>query len=92
MITVCSFGCMPGHAMQSLRQKGPFYGRKLYRLFSSVFGLFLVGVGVYVLLLPAPKTILQMAAGLVLVLLGLNLFVSALRAKESWLSRIGPLP
>jgi threonine/homoserine/homoserine lactone efflux protein len=64
----------------------------LHRLFLGVFGLLLMGVGIYALFSASPFTILQLAGGSALVLLGGNMVVSAWRARESWLSRLGPLP
>lgn len=56
------------------------------------FGLFLVTVGLYALLFVAPLTAPRVIAGVVLVVLGCNMLAAAYRAKESWLSRLGPLP
>ncbi|MBB5273789.1 uncharacterized membrane protein HdeD (DUF308 family) [Quisquiliibacterium transsilvanicum] len=64
----------------------------LHRLFLGVFGVLLMGVGLYALFFAGPFTILQLAGGSALVLLGGNMVVSAWRARESWLSRLGPLP
>jgi len=69
-----------------------FYARKLYRLITSAFGLLLIGTGCYVLFLSGEFTSLRVVAGLVLVLFGCNLVASACKAKESWLSKLGPLP
>jgi hypothetical protein len=62
------------------------------RSFSVVFGVFLVGVGVYVALLGGVPWYGSALAAIVLIALGGNLVYSAVRSRRSWLSRIGPLP
>jgi hypothetical protein len=74
------------------RDDTPFHARPVYRLASGVFGLGLVGTGVYALFVVGPPDALQSLGGAVLMLLGGNMFLAACRARESWLSRIGPLP
>lgn len=78
--------------MKARRERTPYYARRPYRLLSGIFGTFLIGAGVYVLLFAGPLTTLHLVVGPGLVLLGGNLSASAFAAKESWLSRIGPLP
>ena len=70
----------------------PYYARGNYRLATGLLGLFLVGVGVFVLLRATTTAVVRVSSGLVLVLLGGNMVLSAYRGKESWLSRLGPLP
>ena len=70
----------------------PYYARSTYRLVTGLFGLFLVGVGFFVLLRATTTAAIRVSGGLVLVLLGGNMVLSAYRGKESWLSRLGPLP
>ena len=64
----------------------------LHRLFVGGFGVFLAGVGIYAIFFTGAFTILQSAGGSALALLGGNMIVSAWRGRESWLSRLGPLP
>jgi uncharacterized membrane protein HdeD (DUF308 family) len=78
--------------MTDRRSDPPFHARPVYRLVSGVFGLCLVGVGVYALFFVGPPDALQSLGGAVLMLLGGNMLLAACRARESWLSRIGPLP
>ena len=70
----------------------PYYARSAYRWATGLFGLFLVGVGVFVLLRATTTAAVRVTGGLVLVLLGGNMVLSSYRGKESWLSRLGPLP
>ncbi len=69
-----------------------FHARKVYRLITAVFGLFLAGLGLYVLLFTGNTVVVRFVAGVVLGAFGINMVVSAIKAKESWLSRLGPLP
>ena len=78
--------------MKNRQQTKPFYAKPLHRWLTAGFGLFLVTVGLYALLFVAPLTALRVIAGVVLVVLGCNMLAAAYRAKESWLSRLGPLP
>ncbi len=70
----------------------PFYARKYYRLIAGVFGIFLVGVGAYVLLGGGTSAALRWLGGIALVLLGGNMAYSAMNSRESWISKVGPLP
>lgn len=70
----------------------PFYARKMYRLLTAAFGLLLIGVGVYALIFAGTSTVVRLVGGSALVLAGYNMVSSAYQAKESWLSKLGPLP
>jgi putative Mn2+ efflux pump MntP len=65
---------------------------KAERIFSTLFGLLLFGVGIYIVLFSYDSTLWHLIAGMLLALLGSNMFYAAYRNKQSWLSRIGPLP
>ena len=61
------------------------------RIFSAVFGMLLLAVGLYVLAwseAPAPWRYIGAA---VLVAVGWNAVYAAYQNKPSWLSRLGPL-
>lgn len=78
--------------MSNRREDTAFHARPTYRIISGAFGLLLAGVGVYALFFVGPPDALRGLVGAAFVLLGGNMFLAACRAKESWLSRIGPLP
>ena len=78
--------------MTDHRQSTPFYAKRGYRLLTGIVGLCLVGLGIYAMRFAGPSTLWQRLGGAALVLAGANMIVSAYRARESWLSRIGPLP
>lgn len=77
--------------MQRPRVERFFEGR-IYRWLSGCFGVLLAGIGLYALVFASPLTLLRLAAGATLLLLGGNMVIAACKARESWLSRIGPLP
>lgn len=65
--------------------------KKGERIFGTVFGFFLLGIGVYALLAGTPVD-WRSVGGIVLVVLGGNALYASCVGKPSWLSRIGPLP
>ena len=79
-------------AMKEASGVRPYYARSIYRLATGLLGLFLVGVGFFILLRATTTAVIRVSSGLVLVLLGGNMVLSSYRGKESWLSRLGPLP
>jgi hypothetical protein len=78
--------------MRDQHECTPFYATPIYRVLSGAFGAVLSSAGVYALLFAGPLTPLSLVGGIGLVVFGLNMVASACAAKESWLSRIGPLP
>lgn len=86
-----SVRCWP-MSLNDQRESSPFYAKPVYRLVSGAFGVLLIGVGLYALILAGPLTVLSAAGGLLLVAVGGNTLASAFANKESWLSKIGPLP
>ena len=70
----------------------PYYSGRLYRLLTAGFGALLFVLGIYVALVADISLFWRVAAGLVLMLVGGNAVSSAATGRESWLSRIGPLP
>jgi hypothetical protein len=78
--------------MSNQQPEPPFYERKFYRLITAAFGFLLAGVGGYALFFAETAAVIRFPGALGLLLLGYNMLSSAFRAKESWLSKIGPLP
>lgn len=65
----------------------------LCRVCSGVFGLFLLGLGLYVLVSEQLVSgVLHYGFSLVLLVLGGNALYSAWQGKDAWLIKIGPLP
>ncbi len=78
--------------MRKQREGTPFYAKRIYRLLSGAFGLVLIGLGLYTLIFSGLMTVLSVVGGIGLILIGGNMVLSAYTSKESWLSKIGPLP
>ena len=78
--------------MASADNKPPFYARPMYRCLSGAFGGFLLFSGVYIFLFAETSFAIRCAASAVFLLLGGNTVSSAWKAKEPWISKIGPLP
>lgn len=62
-----------------------------YRAFTAVLGIIFVGIAIVILAI-SERTFGPLAAAVVIGALGVDAIVSALRNRESWLARIGPLP
>jgi uncharacterized membrane protein HdeD (DUF308 family) len=78
--------------MTDHRSKQAFYEGKMYRLLTAALGILLAGVGFYALIFADTSLIVRLLGGLACVLAGYNMLSSACKAKESWLSKRGPLP
>jgi len=63
-----------------------------HRVLTGAMGLIILGSGVYALRLVSSSGRLQLLGSILLIVLGTNMIASALHARESWLSQIGPLP
>lgn len=72
--------------------KPAYTSRQSYRLITAAIGLALFGLGIYILLFGPAGALIRVAIGIVLLLLGGNAMFAAWRSRESWLSRLGPLP
>lgn len=66
--------------------------KKGERVFSAVFGLLLMGIGVYALILGESPAAWRFIGGAVMVILGGNMLYASYTGKPSWISRVGPLP
>jgi uncharacterized membrane protein HdeD (DUF308 family) len=80
-------------SMTEESERPPYYTGRAYRVVSGVLGAVVLVVGIYALVFGVPPmNALRLGVGILLAALGGNLMVSAYTAKESWISRIGPLP
>lgn len=62
------------------------------RVFVGVFGAFLLGIGIYVLLFGAGSDVWRYGGGIALAAIGANAVYGALTGTRPWMSRVGPLP
>ena len=68
-----------------------YYSGAVYRCFSLLFGLFLTGVGVYVIFFGVVDLPIRVLLGFFIALFGVNTVWSAIQAKAPWLAKLGPL-
>lgn len=78
--------------MPTPRDSPPYYVSTRYRLVTGGFGVLLIGVGVYVAAFSPSSLFVRCVAGAAFALFGGNAVHAAFSARESWLSRLGPLP
>jgi hypothetical protein len=62
------------------------------KVFVGIFGLFLIGLGLYVLLFGEVSALWRYVGGLAILAIGINAVYGAISDKRPWISRIGPLP
>lgn len=62
------------------------------RVFVGAFGILLLSVGIYAVLLAETSPVWRYLGGGALCVLGVNAAYGAITAKRPWISRIGPLP
>ena len=62
------------------------------RVFVGAFGILLLSVGIYAVLLAETSPVWRYLGGGVLCVLGVNAVYGAVTARLPWISRIGPLP
>ena len=71
----------------------PLYARGSFRIITGLVGACAAGAGMAVLWLRSPEhPLLAVALGVVLLALGVQAVIAAVRAREPWIGRIGPLP
>ena len=62
----------------------------IYRVFSSLFGIFLTGLGIYTIFFGVVDPFVGAGIGLVIATLGIETIWSAIQSKQSWLAKLGP--
>jgi uncharacterized membrane protein HdeD (DUF308 family) len=78
--------------MSDADDPSPYYRRLGHRLLTAALGVSLCALGVYVWMFGSVSLFWRIVAGVVLVSVGINAVASSRAARESWLSRVGPLP
>lgn len=74
-------------------RKRPFFAHPLYRTASALFGLVLAGVAGWIAIGGnTAHPAIQLGAVILFLGLGGNLMWAAWKAREPWVSKIGPLP
>ena len=72
------------------QDENQYYGGPVYRIFTLVLGLFLTGIGIYVVFFGVVNPLIRVALGLVIALAGVNAVWAAIQSKASWLAKLGP--
>lgn len=67
-----------------------YFSGSIYRVLSGLFGIFLTGLGVYVVFFGVVDLLIRVGAGLLITLLGVDTVWCAIRSRQSWLARLGP--
>ena len=67
-----------------------YFSGIVYRLLSSLFGIFLVAVGIYAIFFGVVSLPIRISLGLLITVLGAETFWSAIKSKQSWLAKLGP--
>lgn len=67
-----------------------YFSGPVYRFLSSLFGIFLVAVGICVIFLGVVSLPVRTSAGLLITVLGVETLWSAIQSKQSWLAKLGP--
>ena len=69
-----------------------YFSSGLYRVLSAIFGLFLIGVGIFTVVFGVVVPLYRISLGVLIAVLGAQALWSAIRSKPSWLSQLGPFP
>ena len=77
--------------VMSDRSGKDYYSGTIYRDLSLIFGLFLTGLGVYVVFFGVVEPLIRVGLGLLIAVFGINTVWSAAQSKASWLTKLGPL-
>ena len=67
-----------------------YFSGPIYRIFSGLFGIFLIAVGIAVLFIGVVAPILKLIFGVIIILLGADSVWAAIHSKQSWLAKLGP--
>ena len=67
-----------------------YFSGSIYRILSGLFGLFLTGLGMYVVFFGVVGPLARISVGLLIALLGADAVWSAIQSKQSWLAKLAP--
>ena len=67
-----------------------YFSGTIYRVLSGLFGLFLIGVGIYAIFFGVVGLFARVSVGLVITVLGAETLWSSVQSKQSWLAKLGP--
>lgn len=78
--------------MTNDKPSAPFYNGRTYRVLGFLMGLGLAGVGLYVAFFTSLDSVLRIGGAIVMIGMGIDAMLAAMRGRQSLLGRIGPLP
>ena len=78
--------------MQREHQNTYYYQGNVYRSLTALMGVLLLGVGIWAAFFTDASLMNRLVAFLIFGTVGANALIAALASKESWISKIGPLP
>lgn len=67
-----------------------YFSGPVYRFLTGLFGIFLVGVGIYVIFFGVVSLPIRISMGLLITVLGAETVWSAIQSKQSWLAKLSP--
>ncbi len=67
-----------------------WFSGRIYRALSGLFGIFLTGLGVYVVFFGVVDPLIRVVLGLIITVLGAETLWSAIQSKQAWLAKLGP--
>lgn len=77
--------------MTDSKRTNHYFSGGIYRALSGLFGLFLTGLGIYVIFFGVVDAFLRMGIGFIIAVLGAEtLWCGAIQSKQSWLAKLGP--
>lgn len=79
-----------GNVMKDDQDINRYFSGSIYRILSGLFGIFLAGIGVYVVFFGVVDPLIRIGAGLLITLLGVDTVWSAIQSKQSWLAKLAP--
>lgn len=67
-----------------------YFSGSIYRILSGLFGLFLTGLGIYIVFFGVVGPLVRTGAGLLIALLGADAVWAAIQSRQSWLAKLSP--
>lgn len=76
--------------MADNRDINRYFSGTIYRVLSGLFGLLLIGVGIYAIFFGVVGVFARVSIGLVITVLGAEALWSSVHSRQSWLAKLAP--
>ena len=76
--------------MKNPKDTNQYFCGHTYRVLSSLFGIFLTGLGIYAIFFGVVDPLIGAGVGLLIATFGIETIWSAIQSKQSWLAKLGP--